>query len=338
MSEQLQAVTGGPGGPGRPGHPELEELAALIDGRCRAVEAARIRAHLASCAECYEVFSETLHLQEELRKDEEPAWGLDPFPFETRPKVWPRWVALAAAAAVVLGVGGGLWRILNPTPDLSVVALVAPLAGRAPSLGKFAWNEVKRGGGESEKIPSEELAVRAGVAVLNLQVALASNNQETADSAAAQVCSVLGISREQNQPNGALKSSQLDYTDPGTVFFYGNLRGRFAKSAPAALADEAARQAEILRPSLEENYFDLGKWAEAGRFAAIARKPSSLQSGQARFLLMQLRGEKDADVPPSVAKAIEAVEKLPADNFGALQSTFEQILNHYYPQGNPSGF
>lgn len=333
MSEQLQAVTGGPG---RPGHPELEELAALIDGRCRAAEAARIRAHLASCAECYEVFSETLHLQEELREDEKPAWGLDPFPFETRPKVWPRWAALAVAAALVLGAGTGLWLFLNPTPDLSVVALAEPLTEKAPALTKSAWNEVKRGSGDGEKIATEELAVRAGVAVLNLQVALVSNNKEAADSAVAQVCNVLGISRDQNQPDGALKSSQLDYPDPGTVPFYGNLRGRFAQNAPATLAAEAAKQAETLRQALEENYFDLGKWAEAGRLAAIARKPSSLESQQARFLLKQLQGEKDADLPPTVVKAIETVEKLPATQFEALQAAFEQILDHYYPQGRPS--
>ncbi len=332
-----------------PGHPDLEELAALIDGRCRTADAARIRWHLASCAECYEVFSETLHLQEELRKDEEPAWGLDPFPFETRRKVWPRWAAAAAAAAVVLGVGLGLWRNLVYPTDFSLDALTSSLVEQSQKPVYLAragviWNETKRGSGDGERIPGEKLAVQTGVAVLNLQVALASNNKEAADSAAAQVCSVLGISRAQNRPDGALQATQLDLQDDSkAVKFYGELRGRLEKAALLSLAREAAGNAEALRPALDENYFDLGKWTEAGRFAAIARKPAFFQKRRARYLLGQLQSEKDAEVPSEVVKALKAVDtyskqKLSAQEYRNLQTELEKILDYYYPQGRPYDF
>jgi anti-sigma factor RsiW len=85
MSEQRQTVAGGPG---TPGHPEIEELAALIDGMCGTSEASRLRAHLASCSECYEVFAETLHLLEDLRMAEEPPKVV------SFPKLWSFWSVL----------------------------------------------------------------------------------------------------------------------------------------------------------------------------------------------------------------------------------------------------
>ncbi len=155
----------------------------MIDGQCGAAEAARLRAHLASCAECYEVFSETLHLQEDLREEEETTGDVVPFPFETRRKVWPRWVATAVAAAVVLGVGLGAWRTSGGTPDLSATGLAAPLAGHVAELGKSTWGERTRGGGSHE----EENQFRTGVEMLNLQVALESGDRQTAESAIAAI-------------------------------------------------------------------------------------------------------------------------------------------------------
>jgi hypothetical protein len=365
MSEQLQAVAGGPG---TPGHPELEELAALIDGHCGDADAARIRTHLASCEECYEVFSETLHLQEDLR-EEDPVW-LDPLPsenvregtppaggvvveLERRRKTWPMWAAGSLAALVVLGVGIGLWIPMASSPVSDVAQLTAqltpPLAGQAAGLGldlqKSAWNEVKRGGGNGKTTPPEELAVQAGVAALNLQLALASNDSAAADNAAAQMCSVLGISREGNQPNGKLVSSQLNFADPAIVDFYGKLRGRLRN--PKSLAGEAAKQANALRTALAgtEDYFDLGKWAEAGRFATIARKPAFFAEKTAGSLLgkLQKEAEKDkdaAEIPAEVVQALKTVDALskarPSDqDYRNLRSALETILGHYYPQGRP---
>jgi len=321
MSEQLQAVSGGPG---RVGHPELEELAALIDGQCGAADANRLRAHLASCAECYEVFSETLHLQEDLREEEAPGLGLDPFPFETRPKVWPHWFSTAAAAAVVLGVGLGLWRTFGGTPDLSATRLTAPLVGHVADLDKSTWGERMRGGGAHE-----ENQFRLGVEMLNLQVALESGDRLTAESAVAAIY-------------GCLES--MDFPEPGAKGFYQKLRVDLGGGKkPQDLSHEAARESDILRHSPSESEIELGMWAAAGRLAAIHQVPSFFQGKQAKYLLGQLQSEKDADLPPEVMTALESVEEasskdnLSAKDYRNLRTALEQILNHYYRQGQPSG-
>jgi hypothetical protein len=322
MSEQLQAVSGGPG---RPGHPELEELAALIDGQCGTAEAARLRAHLASCAECYEVFSETLHLQEDLREEEEAAGDIVPFPFETRRKVWPRWVALAVAAAVVVGVGLGAWHTFGGTPDLSVAQLATPLAGQVADLDKSTWGERTRGG----KPQKEEKQFRIGVEILNLQVALEAGKQQTADSAAAEIWGLLDAS---------------DFPEPGAKDFYKQMRlDLTGGKKPRDLAPSAATEAEALRrsPSMEGPELELGMWAAAGRLAAIHQVPAFFQGKQAKYLLGKLQDDKDADHPPEVVKALEIVdaarskETLTASDYSRLKTALEQILDHYYGQGHP---
>jgi anti-sigma factor RsiW len=44
-------------------HPEAERLAALIDGRLTADEAASVRQHVADCPDCFDVVSGTLEFQ-----------------------------------------------------------------------------------------------------------------------------------------------------------------------------------------------------------------------------------------------------------------------------------
>src|SRR4051794_40965246 len=108
MAEQPNATLGGPA---LTGHLDDEELAAVIDGRCKAADAARVHEHLDACEECFEVFSAVLRHQGSL--------GGDVLPFEKRRKVWP-WAAASVAALLVLGVGGMLWRTPKTGPNLSV--------------------------------------------------------------------------------------------------------------------------------------------------------------------------------------------------------------------------
>ncbi len=84
-------------------------------------------------------------------------------------------------------------------------------------------------------------------------------------------------------------------------------------------------------------------WAAAGRLAAIHQIPSFFKGEQARYVLKQLQNDKDADLPPEVVTALEAVDtarskdKLSAEDYGNLRASLEQILGHYYPQGHPFG-
>jgi hypothetical protein len=315
MSEQPQAA---PGGPDRAGHPELEELAALIDGRLPTAEAARVRAHLASCEDCYEVFAETLHLQEDLRGEEELEW-VAASPFEERRKVRPLWAA-AAAALLVVGVGVGIWwtEHSRETPDFSVAGLATPLAGHPPDFSQ-AWTPgTKRGSGGDKEVLSDALAFQLGEELFHLQLALESGDG-SADDARTKVYNLLNL---------------LPIPDHEAERFYADIRADLEKGASKDLARKASEHAQALRAEVPEVYFDLGAWAEAGRLATIAKKASPSRGNEAAYLLGQLKKDKDADLPREVITPLETIQKLADDDYGALKSAFEQILKHYYPEGH----
>ena len=195
-------------------------------------------------------------------------------------------------------------------------------------LGKSTWGERTRGGGSHE----EENQFRIGVEMLNLQVALESGDRLTADSAAAAIY-------------GGLEA--FNFLEPQFKSFYQKMRQDLnGGKKPQDLARAAAIEADALRhsESMAGAEFELGMWAEAGRLAAMNQVPSFFQGRQAKYLLRQLQNDKDADLPPEVVKALEAVEEarskdtLSAEDYPKLRASLEQILDHYYPQGHPSGF
>jgi hypothetical protein len=352
----------------------LEELAALADGRCRSADAARVRAHLSSCEECYEVFLETVQLLEELEDPpidgkkptatpasgpgkppgEEEAGGIprvedDPetapapwwrlprkkgeqqagrvlaFPFNENMKPHYWW---AAAALVVVALGAGLYSshlipgfspLRSATPS---VAGLAASAGTVARVGDLAWGERTRGPGSHEGDPS----FRLGVELLNLQVALASKDPNAADAATAAV-------------NGLLDS--ITFLDPKSKDFYIQLRSRLPNQPPERLGDETAKEADVLlhSESMDKLYFELGSWAEAGRFAAYSKNPAYFAKNNSDDFLDRLR--KDGEVPPEVKSALEMIDAQlaapGAKDYVALGRAFDQILKAYYAEGERGG-
>ena len=80
--------------PIRGGCPEPEAIAAYVDGRLSGPDKADIETHLASCDDCFTVFSETARSEAELGKADAAAAVV-------RPRFGRRWIVLAAAAALV---------------------------------------------------------------------------------------------------------------------------------------------------------------------------------------------------------------------------------------------
>jgi Putative zinc-finger len=313
---------------GAPGHPDLEELASFIDQRLSARECDRVRQHIAHCADCYEIFRETLMLRR-MDAGAEPG-RVVPFPPSQRWVGW-RWALAAAAAALVAVLGAFIFRALRPAPPLAVAALAEPLAPRFAGLRQEVWGQRTRGGGEPETgALLREQSFRLGVEVLNLQAALAADDRQGAESAAAQVNRLLG---------------DVDLVDEKTSAFYRRLFGQLESPRPPhELAPDAARAAETgLRGAVLDNlYFDYGKWAEAGRLSALAREPSFFARPEnRRFLAALRRGEAGAQ-PPEVTGALAAIDRrlarepLGATDYAALTEAFGQILRAFYAGGEPS--
>jgi tetratricopeptide (TPR) repeat protein len=127
------------------GCPDLETIAAYLDGRLSERERARVTEHLASCEECYAVFSESAQTPrlEALSAARGQGWRAR---LKAPRVIWPSAAAvLAAAAAVVLFVGTGgfeRWRSSDPVLQALVVAVGTdrPIEGR---LSGFAYGQLR---------------------------------------------------------------------------------------------------------------------------------------------------------------------------------------------------
>ncbi len=325
---------GTPTGPD--GHPELEDLAALIDGRVSADTAARLRSHLASCAECREVFFETI----DFVRAEEAGWRKILLPFRRRSarvawkperspsRLW-RWaIALPAAAAVAAGGGFAIYANFIAPPEIAWIDAAATVSGKP---GIHPWDTRKRGGEGQEDELIDKQSFRLGVAQVNLMVGLDAENRDGADAAAARI----------NQLNA-------DINPPDAVKeFYLRLRTEMVqRKRLRALVPGAAMRAqhgydEVANPL----YLNFGRWTEAGNLAVEATEEQFLARRSTRrfpsYLLREARGELDPKVVGAVQRIAHILGHRSGKNdlaFAALAVNYATILTYYEPGGGPVSF
>jgi hypothetical protein len=310
-------------------HPELEELAALIDGRLSEDAAAQVRIHLASCAECREVFFETV----DFVREEEARRSLLPFRRRSARVAWKperspgrlrRWaIALPTAAALAAGGGYAVYVYDFAPPDLAWLA-----AAKAVSSDKqiHLWQQTMRGVPEGHDEPISKQSFRLGVAQVNLQVGLEGENFDQADAAAARI----------NELND-------DIDPPDHVkAFYRALRATLGKHGRLnALAVGAAEQAQRgYADATLPIYLNFGRWTEAGNLAAAAAKPEFLTRHSTRRFPEYLMSEAGSELDPKVALAVLRIQHVLGHatgsgepDYGALVPGYATILTFYEPGG-----
>ena len=296
-------------------HPDLESLSALIDGRLAGAERAQMIEHLARCEDCFEVVAETGEVQEELKEALEaeetslPGGAFDPGPprravpdnVVLHPSAWKRWAPAAAALAATLVVAVfGAWQVgWLLGPDLSVQTLAGRLEGSAARLDTGDWTAhgwpVARGEGTS--LEARKAAFGAGVYAVDLQLALRLGNRERATDSAEELVKKLRGSVEIGPLRG-------DYE----VLVLEALQG---DEPLAEIAERAAAVEDKVMPLINELYYELGKWAETGRLAALAGDRDTLRSRSLRGALKDFRkAGLDEDV---TARLGEIRERLRGD-------------------------
>lgn len=329
-------------------HPDAATLAAYLDRRLPEAERLQVVEHLAACPDCWERTSDAADVLEDLESTEEgtahPATSLDT-PEEggsarvspsrgsrpasrTRPATWAppkRWVPVAVAAILlVAAVGLALWfsplsRQPGGGPSLEVEQLAATLPEEADvwrgHLGDHPWGVTRDVTGPPDGLPSptaqEQRALRLGARAVRLQAALAAGDGEAARG------QLESMARHAEQLTGILALAGA----------YRDLADRLAAgAAPRSLTGEAARLDELATGNLENTPYALGKWAEAGRLAALSGDPNALGHGAFRGIPATLQRD---DWPPRLAAPLAALEALltrdDADP-GAVADAFAAVL------------
>ena len=306
-------------------HLDLEELGAFLDGGLSAARRARIREHLGGCRDCYEIFSETAQLQQEMDPVGEGEVVRGRFRERRR---WGLWAGYAAAAVLVVGVSAGIYQQLTRPADVSVASLSASLAAHLDQTKEQIWHETLRGVEDPNgDFKFRESSFRIGVELINLQTGLAADQEQVASGAVAKINQLL---------------PDLDATDDVTKF-YQDLYVHLSKTPPHELAAGAAAKADAVFKDYGEPFLvDFGKWAEAGRLAAVAQEPAFFaQRGVRRFPSDLRRSEEGRDLPPEVSKALDDIDRLldsddlKAADYDALKEAYSRILHVYYPGGEP---
>jgi tetratricopeptide (TPR) repeat protein len=110
--------------------PDPEMIAAYLDHRLSGPEGARVAQHLASCEDCYFVFTESAQMPVPAaarRELEAKLRGPAPW-WRSRQAIWTAGTGLAAAASLVVAVGTGLrpWRPADPPELRALVVAVGP--------------------------------------------------------------------------------------------------------------------------------------------------------------------------------------------------------------------
>jgi len=321
-------------GPGE--HPELEELAALIDNRLSGERAARVRSHLATCAECREVFFETVDF---VLDEEAQGRGGAPHPFEhdaaLRPPAarkpptsrWRRTASLAAAAVIAVGVGLAVYQRSFAPPQTEWARIASGLGAHEAKLhGHYPGRDR---GPSPESSTIDRLFFRLGGALVNLLVSWVGGNWDEADAAIATI----------NGVNQGFEKEGYKLPDDITRYVSG-LRAKLAKQprAQPAEIETLAKRYRAPEDPADAFYFDLGTWTEAGHLAVAARQTDFLTSRDHRrfpayFLRVAKRESYSLNPKVESARAgiknILAKDRLNDKDYEDLEKLYSDILSDY---------
>lgn len=301
--------------------PETETLAAFVDGHLPAAEREQVLEHLDRCKACRELVAETAALLEDLETPAKLA-GSRSLPWRGGARRWLYGALPLAASLLLVAV---FWRPSEALTSETLVGdwghgdgLAEPLR---PGLVESPW-AVRRG---DEVVPSPQVALRLGVEIVSLRVAIQ-----------AEGASALAIGRYDEL------HKELEQADVAEYFpSLGALGKALTEGAPreealaalTALETSLAQPTGFIRPTQR---FDLGRWAQAGRLAAMAGDQSFFDRRLVRRFPRELLDALEGKNPgfELTAKEREVVATLAADlgrdagprDLAGLRGSFEKLL------------
>lgn len=199
-----------------------------------------------------------------------PEPGVIPFrrPERAPRRLDPRWVAIAAVLAGVMlipfalrSVRGGAVR----APSQAVAMLENPAAGLPADYDARPWNQSRGGGGPTAE---DRRAVQLGAYMVDLELAVrARDAEETRRMAARAVYLAQDV-----MTGGQIAEPLRRVADQ-------------AGGEPAAVLPDVQAANEAAATLLGEDWFALGAWAEAARFAAARQDGDFFRSARTRRTL-----------------------------------------------------
>jgi len=147
-----------------------EELTAYLDGELMPEEAAKVRAHLAECADCRRVEADLQGVSERLSTwtIKEPPAGLTGPRAARRPWGMRRWLPLAAGLLLAVGMAGW-WASSTPTHNRR--SMVVSLGGAQPASARVVGERIIDASAVAAPRPLEGLPLLVRTASLSIVAA-----------------------------------------------------------------------------------------------------------------------------------------------------------------------
>lgn len=309
-------------GPERPAPPpgvDAERLAALLDGRLDEGERAEVLARLAASDEDFGAFVDALEVTRELEAEDagagdSGAGGVTPLRPRAERRWWGRpgghWLALAAglAGVVLLPV---LW-MQTRGPDRDDPGRFAALlrdrgAGLPAEWDRSPWGTTR---GPGDPLTPEARAVRLGARLTELEVAVAAGDPAAAEISGQVVALLDGVP-------GAAAAAEI----------YRRVGERAGDSPGDLLPLLKAGWKAVGGLMEDEELFELGAWAQAGRIAAARRDAGFFESRTTRAAL-----DGVLPLPALEEPARAAVERIQSSlredtlDWSALQLDLTELL------------
>ena len=244
----------------------LEDLAAFAEGRLRGAERERVIAHLASCADCREVFAETVEIAADLDAEDNPGVvvAMEPAARPARARLrWPARVGALAATVAIVGVVVG-WQLhlaRTPPSPSDWLAQMPP----ANELTPHVWGGVRlRGGGEIGELQQQSTEI--GALLVDVEVAVQAGDGD-ASGALQRMATLLGNAGFMEDDAATVLAIAAE-TEPA------RMKAAWTAARPALERDLAQR--------FDELYLPLGSFLEEAQVAARAGKGEFLGSSRIR--------------------------------------------------------
>jgi CHAT domain-containing protein/tetratricopeptide (TPR) repeat protein len=330
--------------------PDASLIAAHADRRLAGDEAARMDEHIAGCADCYEIFTETVRFalaepEAETEGVRRTAARFGAAGARLRRLTMQRMIGLAAAAVLVLAAGLWLYRVRAPRPAAPLVAQLAEAMGThrfvEPRLtGGFRHGRLitLRAGETPQGLDAQPGNVLAAVARIRERAegdtspdalgALGVTYLVSGDAAAA--VKVLESASAQKPDDPGLLS------DLAAAYLVRAKQADEPADIPKAL--EAAERAIVLPDPPVEVYFNRALALESLHLVDAARKawgdylerdPSSAWADEARQHLEALAKARRSSVEEDKARVRAAIEAGP-ESIDRLTQDAPSLVREYF--------
>lgn len=315
--------------------PELEDLAAFVDGGLSGEKRDAMVAHLADCEACYDVYTETLRVEDDLAEAvdvgelgpraealPEPAnedRPLAPVVRHPRSFGWTWGIASAIAATLIAGIG---WRFLwLPEPaELPVPPVAAVIAGDRSIQVESDWYEhrwpTKRGGPVESafELDAAKGSFRIGVHFFDLELALRLYDLETAESQIRRIESLLNERFEMSQLEVSACQELREDVDSGVPV-------EELLESMSELGQELTQSEYAL---VDSAYFLLGMWTENARMALRAGLTDYFQSRDFLKTLEVLLDQRQSERVAQHLRTIDDLQK--AGNFEGMKEPLDEVI------------